>query len=287
MLVNGTILKKARGKYAVGAFDVNNLEMVRAVIGACVSERAPVFIQTTEKALHYAGADNLSAMITIAAKKPVPTVLHLDHGKSFDTAKLCIANGYTSVMFDGSRLPFVQNVKITKQVVSLAHKKRITVEAELGIIPGKEDYVTAAENFYTEPATAKKFVELTKVDSLAVAIGTKHGLNEKEISHGMKKGHLKLRMDILKEIGETVSVPLVLHGGSDVPARDVKRAIRYGVAKINIDTELRVAFKTAVEEFIKKNPDVYDPRDILTPAIERIGEVVKKKVKEFGSSKKA
>ena len=286
MLVNGALLRKAKKHYAIGAFDVNNLEMVKAVVSACVKEQSPVIIQTTEKAIHYAGVDYLSSMIRIAAKQPVPVVLHLDHGKSLDTVRLCIENGYTSVMFDGSRLPFNQNVRITKQVVALAKPKKITVEAELGIIPGKEDYVSASENFYTDPKVAKKFLAATKVDSLAVAIGTKHGLNEKEISHGMKKGHLKLRLDILKELGE-IDVPLVLHGGSDVPARDIKKCIRLGVAKINIDTELRVAFKSAVENFIKKNPGVYDPREIMTPAMERIEEVVKRKVKEFGSSKKA
>jgi fructose-bisphosphate aldolase class II len=287
MLVNGSLLKKAKGKYALGAFDVNNLEMVRSVISACVEERAPVVIQTTEKALDYAGIEYLSSIIKIAAKNPVPVVLHLDHGKKIETVKKCIQNGYTSVMFDGSRLPFAENVKITKQAVALAKRKKVTVEAELGVIPGKEDYVSERSSFYTDPKTAKDFVKKTGVSSLAVSIGTKHGLTPEEIENGMRKGSLKLNFDILREIGELVDIPLVLHGGSDVPEADIRKCIRLGVSKINIDTELRVAFKEGVTGFVSAHPEVFDPRDILTPAIDNMKAVVKKKVNEFGSARKA
>ncbi|MCX6815271.1 MAG: class II fructose-bisphosphate aldolase family protein [Candidatus Aenigmarchaeota archaeon] len=285
MLVNGNILKKAKGKYAVGAFDINNLEMLKAVISACVEERSPVIIQTTEGAIRYAGIEYLASMAKIAALQGIPVVLHLDHGQQLDTVKACIAHGYTSIMFDGSHLPFDKNVATMKKVVSLA--KGRTVEGELGVILGKEDNIKSAKNFYTDPNAAELFVKKTGIDSLAVAIGTKHGLSKKDISEGMKKHGFRLRFDILKEISERVDVPLVLHGGSDVAPADIKKCIRLGVAKINIDTDLRVAFTKSVREFIKKNPEVYDPREMLKPAMESVKKVVKKKVREFGSYNKA
>ena len=288
MLVSSNgILRRARKKYAIGAFDISNLEMLKAVIAGCVEERSPVIIQTTESAIKYAGVEYLASMAKIASQEDIPVVLHLDHGRSIDTVKACIRCGYTSVMFDGSNLPFDENVRTTRNVVSLAKRKRISVEAELGMILGKEDYVSSSRNFYTDPAMAADFVKKTGIDSLAVAIGTKHGLNKKEIERGMKKRALRLRLDILKEISESVGIPLVLHGGSDVPAAAVKKCIRLGIAKINIDTELRVAFTSSVRQFMKKNPDVYDPREILAPAMKSVQDVVRKKVREFGSSKKA
>jgi fructose-bisphosphate aldolase, class II len=289
MLVNGNnILHAARkGRYAVGAFDISNLEMLKAVVSACVEEKSPVIIATTENAIKYAGLEYLSAAAKIASRQRVPLALHLDHGHELSTVISCIKNGYTSLMFDGSKLPFEENIKITKNVVSLARRKKISVEGELGIIRGKEDDISSKVNFYTDPGMARIFVEKTGINSLAVAIGTKHGLSEKEVKQGMKKGKLKLRFDILKEISESVSVPLVLHGGSDVPPADIKKCIRLGIAKINIDTELRVAFTSSVSEFISKNPSVYDPREILTSAVESMKEVVRMKVREFGSNKKA
>jgi fructose-bisphosphate aldolase class II len=289
MLVStlGMLRNARKNKYAVGAFDINNLEMLKAVISACSGERSPAIVQTTEKAIAYAGIDYLAGMTKIAARQDIPVVLHLDHGQKLSTIKACIDHGYTSVMFDGSKLPFGRNVNITKKVVSMAKRKKVSVEAELGVILGKEDNVNAKESYYTDPKMAKLFVKKTGVNSLAVAIGTKHGLSKEEIRHGMIKGRLRLRLDILKEIGEIVSIPLVLHGGSDIPPQDVKKCIRLGVAKINIDTDLRVAFTKSVRKFTQQNPDVYDPREILSPAIEEMKKVVKEKVREFGSSKKA
>lgn len=283
-----SILKEARkGRYAVGAFDISDLEMLHSVVTACVEEKSPVIVQTTENAIRYAGAEYLAGMTKIAAKEKIPVVLHLDHGRQIETIKTCIANGYTSLMFDGSKLLFDKNVSITKKVVSLASRKKISVEAELGVISGKEDDLSSKKNFYTEPKMAKLFARKTGIDSLAIAIGTKHGLSAKEVEHGMKKKKLKLRFDILKEISEAVDVPLVLHGGSDVAPADIKKCIRLGVAKINIDTELRVAFTRSLREFMKKNPDVYDPREMLKATMEAMKAVVKSKVREFGCSGKA
>src|SRR3989338_10527927 len=210
------------------------------------------------------GAKSCSFIISCENDK-IPVVLHLDHGCNIFTVKSCIANGYTSLMFDWSHLPFNRNVQMTKKVVVLAGRR--SVEAELGVILGKEGDVESAENFYTDPKMAETFVEKTGIDSLAVAVGTKHGLSNRDITYGMRKHDFTLRFDILKEINERVDIPLVLHGGSDVSANDIKKCIRLGIAKVNIDTELRVAFTRSVNDFIRKNPDVYDPREILGPSI--------------------
>ncbi len=288
MLVNGSklLLDAQKRKYAVGAFNINDLEMLKAVVSACEEERSPAIIQTTEKAIEYAGLDYLIGMVKIAASDDIPMALHFDHGKDMNMMKLCIKKGYTSVMFDGSKLPLTKNIAQTKKVVTLA-KGKASVEAELGVIFGKEDAVSAEHGLYTDPKVAKEFVKKTGIDSLAVAIGTKHGLGKAEIEKGMKKQALKLRFDILKEISENVDVPLVLHGGSDVPMSDIKKCIGLGICKINIDTDLRVAFTDFLKEFVKHNPDAYDPREFLGPSMKAMEEVVKLKVREFGSSKKA
>ncbi len=288
MLVKGASVLKAakKGKYAVGAFNINDLEMLKAVTVACVEEKAPVIIQTTEKAIKYAGIDYLVGMTRVAATEDIPMALHFDHGKDLNLMKQCIKKGYTSVMFDGSKLPFKKNIAQTKKVVAMA-KGKASVEAELGVIFGKEDSVSASKGLYTDPKMAKEFVKKTKIDSLAVAIGTKHGLSKKEIALGKKKGHLKLRFDILKEIHEDVNVPLVLHGGSDVPHSDIKKCIKLGICKVNIDTDLRVAFTDFVKKFSKEHPDVYDPREFLGPTVHAMKNVVKIKVREFGATQKA
>ena len=288
MLVTGhNVLRLARENgYAIGAFDISDLEMLHSVVSACVSEKSPVIIQTTESAIRYAGAAYLAGMTKIAAREQIPVVLHLDHGKNLSTVKTCVANGYTSVMFDGSRLPFNENVAITKQIVLLS-KGKISVEAELGVILGREDDISSAKAYYTDPEMAKLFVKKTDVDSLAVAIGTRHGLSAAEIGSGMKKKKIRLRLDVLKEISDSIDIPLVLHGGSDVKPQAIRKCIRLGVSKINIDTELRVAFTLSLKEFMRKNPEVYDPREMLRATMDAMQKVVKTKVREFGCAGRA
>jgi len=278
MLANTkAMLGKAQKRgYAVGAFDVNNMEMLQGVLSACIEEKAPVIIQTTEHAIEYAGIDYLIAMIRTAAKAGIPVAMHLDHGKHMTAIKSCIQSGYTSVMFDGSALPFEKNIAITKKVVALA--KKASVEAELGRIMGKESFSASMENIYTDPEQAKTFVKKTGIGSLAVAIGTKHGFN---------KGRVRLRFDILEQIQKKVKIPLVLHGGSQLKSREIKKCISLGIAKINIDSDLREVFTQTIRNELARNKDEKDPREILGPAREAVREAVKEKIALFGCGGKA
>jgi fructose-bisphosphate aldolase class II len=272
------ILPRARKNgYAVGAFNVSNLEFAQAVILAASEMKSPVIVQTSEKAIDYAGLSPLSALIIeLAQKVKVPVVLHLDHGRNFKIAKQCLEVGYTSVMVDASRLPFRDNVFVMRKTVAEARKHKASVEGELGPIAGVEDYVEQGEAYKTDPEHARIFVEQTDVDALAVSVGLAHGLELK---------NEKLDLALLKKIGATVSVPLVLHGASrGVSDREIKRAIVYGVAKINIDTDLRVAWSSAVRRFLSVDKTVYDPRTILSIGTEAVRRAVVQKIKLFGSS---
>ncbi|MBP6944867.1 class II fructose-1,6-bisphosphate aldolase [Patescibacteria group bacterium] len=305
MLVSSaSLLKKARaGKYAIPAFNINDLEMLKAVIQAAVLERSPIIVQTSEGAIEYAGMDYLIAMVNVAAKNKIPVVLHLDHGKNLKTIKLAIDSGYTSVMFDGSALPYLENVRDTKQVVKWAKAKRVSVEAELGSIKGIEDLVNVQERdaVLTNPEQAVQFVKETGCDALAVAIGTAHGAYK-------FKGITHLDLERLKEISKRVKLPLVLHGASGVmenvvelaekygaklgEARgvldeDIKKAIPLGIAKINIDTDLRLAFTAGVREALHDLPTVIDPRKLLEPASLLMTEVARYKIRLFSSHGKA
>lgn len=305
MLVSSaSLLKKARaGKYAIPAFNINDLEMLKAVIQAAVLERSPIIVQTSEGAIEYAGMDYLIAMVSVAAKSKIPVVMHLDHGKNLKTIKLAIDSGYTSVMFDGSALPYLENVRSTKQVVSWAKAKRVSVEAELGSIKGIEDLVNVQKRdaVLTNPEQAVQFVKETGCDALAVAIGTAHGAYK-------FKGITHLDLERLKEISKRVKLPLVLHGASGVmenvvdlaekygaklgEARgvldeDIKKAIPLGIAKINIDTDLRLAFTAGVREALHDLPTVIDPRKLLEPASLLMTEVARYKIRLFGSHGKA
>lgn len=305
MLVSsGSLLKKARaGKYAVPAFNINDLEMLKAVIQAAVLERSPIIVQTSEGAIEYAGMDYLLAMVSVAAKSKIPVVMHLDHGKNLKTIKLAIESGYTSVMFDGSALPYLENVRDTKQVVKWAKAKRVSVEAELGSIKGIEDLINVRERdaVLTNPEQAAQFVKQTGCDALAVAIGTAHGAYK-------FKGITHLDLERLKDISKRVKLPLVLHGASGVmenvvelaekygaklgEARgvldeDIKKAIPLGIAKINIDTDLRLAFTAGVREALHDLPTVIDPRKLLEPASLLMTEVARYKIRLFGSHGKA
>ncbi len=289
--------------YAVPAFNFNNLETLQAIMEAAEQMKSPVILQTSEGAIKYAGMEYLLAMGTLAAKSRVPVALHLDHGRDINIIKEAIPTGYTSIMFDGSLLSFEENMKTTWRIVQWAHTKNISVEAELGAIKGIEDLVSVKdkEAALTHPDQAKMFVEKTECDALAVAIGTSHGAYK-------YAGKPKLDLARLKKINDLVAVPLVLHGASGVPrwlktraiksglrlgqARGVsddliRKAIKLGVRKINIDTDLRIAFAVGVREITSKHNDVFDPRKILGPARELMRQVVMEKMKLFGSAHKA
>lgn len=297
------LLSASRRSYAVGAFNVNNLETTLAVVEAAVEEKSPVIVAVTPSAIRYAGLTYLSKIIKTAAELvSVPICIHLDHGENVETVSKCIEAGFTSVMIDGSFLNFDENVALTKRVVALAHPEGVSVEAELGRLAGVEETtVEEREAILTDPEAARKFVEETGVDALAVAIGTSHGAYK-------FKGEPKLDFERLRLIRAMVDVPLVLHGASSVPAWVVEKAVKYGaeltgargipeehiqkaislgISKINIDTDMRLAFTAAIREFLAKTPREFDPRKILGPAKEAVKEVVKGKMRLFGSSGKA
>ncbi len=296
------ILSKAnKGNYAVGAFNINNMEIAQAIINAAVSQKSPVILQTSEGALSYAGIDYIKCIAYNAAKQKVPVVLHVDHGRDIELIKKCIKAGWTGIMYDGSHLPFEQNVKNTRKVVNLAHKKGIGVEGELGTIGGAEEKIIARHIVYTDPEAAVEFVQKTGVDALAIAIGTSHGAYKFE-------GSAKLDLHLLKVIKEKLQMPLVLHGASGVPAwlvtqaarygaqlgkpegvpdEQITEAVKYGINKINTDTDLRLAFDAAVRKFLAEKPEDFDPRHILGPARELIQQIVEHRIKLFGSGGKA
>ncbi len=271
----------AEGGYAVGAFNLNNMEILQAVITAAEEERSPVILQASQGGLKYAGIDYIVAMAKVAAEAAsVPVALNLDHGTSFEQAMQCIRKGFSAVMVDGSRLPLEDNIALVKRVVDVAHAVGVSVEAELGKIGGTEDDIVVSERdaMMTDPEEAAKFIEEAQPDLLAVAIGT---------AHGVYKGEPKLDFERLTEIKERVDVPLVLHGASGVPDEAIRKACQVGISKINIDTELRIAFSGAVQRTLQANPDEIDPRKILGPAREAMKQVVREKMRLFGCSGKA
>jgi len=302
--LNKILLKARKAKYGVGAFNTSNIEITQAIIQAAEALRAPVIVATSEKAIRYAGIKTISQMvITMAKKTKIPVVLHLDHGSSAEIARECIKHNYSSVMIDMSHLPFKDNLKTTKQVVKYAHKRRVTVEAEIGRLAGIEDDldVKAGEAIYTDPEEAKKFAEESGCDALAVAIGTSHGAYK-------FKGKAQLRIDILKEISKIVKIPLVLHGASGVkikwinrvnkfggelahtrgvPDNLIKQVVKYGIAKINTDTDLRIAFTAGVREYSIRNPQGFDPRKIIGFARDMMQQVAEDRIRVFGSVNKA
>ncbi len=288
--------------YAVGHFNINNMEILQGIVQAAENLSSPVIIATSEGALKYAGINFLYDLAHTASQlSKVPIALHLDHGKDIDIIKQCLKLGFSSVMIDASHYDFEKNIRLTKKVVQLAHKKNISVEAELGTIGGKEDLVSARKILYTDPEKAQEFVERTGCDFLAVAIGTSHGAYK-------FTGKAKLKVDLLKKIKQRTKIPLVLHGASGVPKSIVQQAERYGakltgvkgvpdsqielavkngINKINTDTDLRIAFDAAVRKVIKTQPQDFDPRHILAPARDLITKVVEHRIKTFGSINKS
>lgn len=283
MLVTGKqILDHAKeNKYAVGAFNVNNMEIVQAIIEAAEETQSPVILQASQGALKYAGVEYIAALAKLAAQNAsVPVAVHLDHGTDFKQIMQCIRNGFTSVMIDGSQYPLEENIEKTKQVVEISKSVGVSVEAELGKIGGTEDDIVVSEReaTFTDPEEAKRFVEETGVDSLAVAIGT---------AHGPYKGVPELDFERLKEIREKIDIAIVLHGSSGVAYEDLKKAIEIGVSKINIDTDVRMAFAKGVKEVLDANPNEIDPRNILGPARKVMKEAIMEKMEVFGSVGKA
>ena len=298
--------KSMKEGFAIGAFNVNNMEIIQAIVDAAAEENSPVILQASSSAIKYARPTYLMKMVEAAVEETnIPIAIHLDHGPDFETCKACIDAGFTSVMIDGSKYDFEENIAITKKVVEYAHERGVVVEAELGKLAGIEDEVnvSADEAMYTDPMQAKEFVERTGCDSLAIAIGTSHGAYK-------FKGEAKLRFDILAKIKELIpNTPIVLHGastvipelvdmcnnyGGDIPGAKgvpdeiLNEASKTGVSKINVDTDLRLAMTGAIRKVFAENPSAFDPRKYLTPARDLIKETVQHKIKNvFGSSNKA
>lgn len=275
------LLRKAqKEKYAVGAFNAENMEMVQAIVEAAVEMRAPVIIQTTPSTVAYASLAMFRAMVFAAANEAdVPIALHLDHGDSLELCREAVGAKYTSVMYDGSKLSFEENINITKNVADFCRASAIQIEAELGTVGGKEDSheVKSEDALYTNPMQAKEFAERTGVDSLAIAIGT---------AHGFYKGEPKLDFERLEEIHKVVSVPLVLHGASGVPNEAVKKSIGFGICKVNFATELRVAFTKGVNAILLNDNKVYDPKKYNKQGKEEVKKLVVNKIKLCGSNNK-
>ncbi|MCL1919007.1 MAG: class II fructose-1,6-bisphosphate aldolase [Peptococcaceae bacterium] len=276
------LLAKAQaGKYAVGAFNCNNMEIVQAIVAAAEAERAPVVIQASQGAIKYAGIDYIAGLTRIAAEKAtIPIALHLDHGTSFEQCLLCLRAGFSSVMIDGSKHVLEDNIALTQKVIDTVRPVGLSVEGELGKIGGTEDDITVADRdaMFTDPDEAERFWKATNVDALAVAIGT---------AHGRYKGVPKLDFDRLKEIKKRVDAPIVLHGSSGVPDEAIREAISLGVAKVNIDTNIREAFTNIMREKLMANPEDVDVRKVLGPAREGMIDVVREKIRLFGSNGKA
>ena len=296
--------KSMKEKFAIGAFNINNMEFIQAIVDAAAENRSPVILQASSSAIKYARVNYLMKMVEAAVEEhpEVPLAIHLDHGPDFETCKMCIDNGFTSVMFDGSKYDFEENIRRTKEVVEYAHSKGVVVEAELGTLAGVEDEVNVSSDDarYTDPMQAKEFVERTGCDSLAIAIGTSHGAYK-------FKGEARLRFDILAKIKELIpNTPIVLHGASTVIPELVEMCNKYGgnipgakgvpdeilheasvsgVSKINVDTDLRLALTGQIRKVLAEDPSVFDPRKYLTPAREEVKNTVSHKMKNvFGSA---
>ena len=265
-----------KNSYSIGAFNLENMEMVQAVAAAAEELKAPVIMQTTPSTVKYADLRYFYANVKAAAEMAsVPIVVHLDHGNSFDLAMRALRVGYTSIMIDGSHESFADNVAVSKAVADACHPSGVPVEAELGKVGGKEDDLEAGdENPYTDPQQAKEFVERTGVDSLAVAIGT---------AHGVYKGIPKVDVDRLSAIREVVSIPLVLHGTSGVPDDIVRECVRRGICMVNYATDLRIAFSKGVKAYMQADPDVFDPKKYNARGREEVKQYVMSKILVCGS----
>ena len=268
-----------KGGYAVGAFNVENMEMVKAVIAAAEELHAPVMLQTTPSTIKYGTLETYFAIVAAEAKKAaVPVCLHLDHGSSFELAVQALKAGYTSVMIDGSHEDLEGNIAGSKKVADVAKACKIPVEAELGKVGGKEDDLEAEADTNTDPMEAKEFVERTGVTSLAVAIGT---------AHGFYKGTPVLDKERVSEIRKVVSIPLVLHGASGLSDDEVRECVRRGICKVNFATELRAAYTAAGKKLIEEKPDTFDPKKLGVVGMEAVKQLVMERMKVCGCDGKA
>lgn len=275
------LLDAQKNGYAVGAFNVENMEMVMAVVSAAEETKSPVIMQTTPSTVKYADFDYFYVNVKVAAQKAnVPVAIHLDHGNSFELAMKAYRTGYTSIMIDGSHGSFEENIALTKSVVDVCNIGNVPVEAELGKVGGKEDDLDGGDGGYTDPLEAKEFVQRTGADSLAISIGT---------AHGVYKGEPKLDLNRLSQIREVVDIPLVLHGTSGVPDEIVTECVNRGICKVNYATDLRIAFTKGVKKVLEENPDTIDPKKYNSQGREEVKEYVKSKmivVKSAGQANK-
>ncbi|MBW7455591.1 class II fructose-1,6-bisphosphate aldolase [Paenibacillus sepulcri] len=279
--MNEFLPKAKANKFAVGQFNMNNLEFAQAIVEAAMEEKSPFIYGVSEGALKYMGIEFTVAIAQAAAKQSgLPIALHLDHGSSFEVAMKCIRAGFSSVMFDGSHYGLEENIELTKQVVKAARAMGVSVEGELGTIGGVEDdlSVDEADATMAKPEEAIRFYEETGVDCLAIAVGT---------AHGMYKGEPKIHYDIIQKVADAIPVPVVLHGGSGVPDEAIRLSIAAGVGKINVNTENQVACTNAIREALSASASVIDPRKYLTPARNAMKAVVQEKIRLFGSSNQA
>ncbi|WP_186576539.1 class II fructose-bisphosphate aldolase [Aquibacillus kalidii] len=269
------------GSYAVGQFNINNLEYVQAILQAAEEEKSPVILGVSEGAGRYMGGFGVVVTMVKAVMEAqgttVPVAIHLDHGSSFEACAKAIHAGFTSVMIDASHDPFEENIAVTSKVVELAHFHGVSVEAELGTVGGQEDDVSGSI-IYADPKECQELVERTGIDCLAPALGSVHGPYKGEPNLGFKE---------MEEIGAATGLPLVLHGGTGIPTKDIQRAISYGTSKINVNTENQIQQTKVVREVLDKNPEMIDPRKYLGPGRDAIKETVIGKMREFGSSSQA
>lgn len=274
------LIKAQKEKYAVPAFNIHNLETMQVIISACSELQSPVILAGTPGTYEYGSVNPLVALAEAFSKDyNLPLALHLDHHEEFSDIQNKILAGIRSAMIDGSHLPYEDNIDIVKRVVKFSHRYDVSVEAELGRLGGQEDNITVDEKdaIYTNPEQAKDFVIKTGIDSLAVAIGTAHGLYDKEP---------KLDFERLEEIRNAVDIPLVLHGASGLSTSDIQRSISLGICKVNVATELKIAFSDALKEYFLNNPSANDPRKYMVNAKQSMKEVVKKVIRDCGSEGK-
>ena len=275
------LLKAKEGMYAVGQFNINSLQWAQAILQAAEEEQSPVILAASDRLVEdLGGFKTISTMIKALMEEmniTVPVVLHLDHGMTVKRCKQAIDAGFTSVMIDGSHFSIDQNIQMTKQVVDYAHNRNVSVEAEVGTVGGMEDGLIGGVK-YADPSECVRLVEQTRVDALAAALGS---------VHGPYQGEPKLGFDEMKQISELTGIPLVLHGGSGIPDYQIRKAIELGHAKINVNTECLQAWTEAVREKLNSDLELYDQRAITTPGKEAIVNTVKRKMREFQSSRKA
>lgn len=281
MLVNTTEMyrKAEAGKYAIGGFNITSLETALAIIEAAEAEKSPVILQISEKTIDYMGLDVVFALTkTLADRTAVPAAIHFDHGRNFKLVEEAMRIGFSSVMLDVSKMPVGDRIAFVREFVQKAHRRHVSVEVEEDQIGGREDYVEGRGWKFTDPKRARAFVEATNCDAFAVSIGN---------SHGKALPDEDFDLELLEKIDEAVDKPLVLHGASSTPNEKIRKAIELGVRKINIDTDLRIAFNEEIRQTLAHDKKIYDPRDILRSTIPAVRKTVQEKIRLFGSAKQA